>query len=117
MAGVLGAGNVCSYDACAKDTDCGSADICDCRNSAASGANLCFHGNCRGAGAFCSPSATDLTFNCRMGVDPGAYGFFCHTPADECVDDADCGGSALEHRCLFGVSVGHWACVATQCTR
>jgi hypothetical protein len=47
-------------------------------------------------------------------VDPGSIGFFCHTRADECTDDADCAGKG--GYCVFQVSALHWACFALRCT-
>src|SRR5512140_1219558 len=109
--------NLCTYDACAADADCGGASVCDCRNAAAYDANTCFHGNCRtdgdcGAG-YCSPSLTTLGSTCLSQVDPGSIGFFCHVAADECTDDADCGGGGKV--CTFSVPATHWICLAPRC--
>lgn len=109
--------SVCSYDECVADADCG-AGACDCRNEAFSGANVCFRGNCvvdaDCGGGFCSPSGTALTSNCRSNVPAGAFGFFCHSAADRCIDDADCGEGSS---CLFLPDVGHFACLEKRCTR
>jgi hypothetical protein len=116
--------NVCTYDQCAKDSDCGggNSSVCDCRNITQSGANVCFHGNCVvdsecGAAGWCSPSGTEIPFNCTASVDPGSIGYFCHTPADECTNDSDCTSSTSIPRCVFSVSQAHWTCIAPPCTR
>jgi hypothetical protein len=111
--------NVCSYDQCTSDGDCG-VNACDCRSPSAHGANVCFAGNCRvdadcGAGGFCSPSATTFDPSCLTGIEPGSVGFFCHAPGDECTDDADCAGPDAM-ACIFVVAKAHWACVAKRCT-
>jgi hypothetical protein len=51
-------------------------------------ANQCKKGNCRidsdcGPGGYCSP-ATDAC--------GAVLGYYCHTAADECVNDDDCAG-------------------------
>jgi len=116
----LGQPTFCSYDQCAADADCGSATVCECRNPAQYNANICTHGTCRldadcGAGGFCSPSAVTVYPNCLTGIDQGSIGYFCHQPADECVDDTDCG--AMGSVCLFRVSAMHWVCHTLLCTK
>ena len=117
----LGKPGFCSYDACTADADCGSASVCACRNFANFAANTCFHGDCQvdadcGAAGYCSPSAVDVGTDCNLGVQPGSYGFFCHTAADECVDDADCPGAMGQGACLLQPDKGHWACQTLLCT-
>lgn len=112
---------VCSYDACAADSDCGGAQVCDCRNEASYNANTCFHGNCQldadcGAGGFCSPSAVLVASNCTTTIDPGSFGYFCHTPSDECLDDSDC-PEPSPSACVFTVEKMRWACVALECVK
>ena len=111
----------CSYDACSADADCGSASVCDCRNGANFDANTCFHGNCQvdadcGPSGYCSPSAVTIGFDCNTGVQPGSYGYFCHTPADECVDDADCPSTMGQGACLLQPDKAIWACQPLFCT-
>jgi hypothetical protein len=49
--------------------------------------------------AFCfCPSATG---------DGCGHGYFCHTPGDGCVDDADCDHGAT---CNYAVATGTWTC-------
>ena len=113
--------HACSYDACTADADCGSASVCDCRNPARFNANACFHGNCQidadcGAGGYCSPSGVTVGPDCAFGVEQGSYGFFCHTAADECVNDADCPGPMGQPACLFQVAKARWACQQLICT-
>jgi hypothetical protein len=110
-------GGVCSYDACAGDSDCGGSEPCLCRASSTElAANSCVTGsNCRvdadcGVGGFCSPSVVnpycacvstklcDDSSHCYAGKmevpcacgDACGHGYYCHTAQDECVDDEDC---------------------------
>ncbi|HVV53521.1 MAG TPA: Dickkopf N-terminal cysteine-rich domain-containing protein, partial [Polyangia bacterium] len=83
----------CSYDQCAADRDCPARVPCVCRPSAASpAANVCVSGgNCAvdadcGPGGYCSPGG--FADFCATPV------YFCHTRADTCTDDADCGRGA-----------------------
>jgi hypothetical protein len=116
----LGQASHCSYDDCAVDKDCGSASVCDCRNLANFDANTCFHGTCvvdaDCAGSYCSPSAVGIGPDCSTGIALGSFGFFCHTPADECVDDTDCSSMADDKACIFEVDKMHWACHQLACT-
>jgi hypothetical protein len=112
----------CSYDQCNNDSECSMGGPCACRQTtrSARGGNVCLLGNCRtdadcGAGGYCSPS---LDFGCGSFV--GVTGFYCHTAADACVDDADCegrdgGGLGGPPFCGYSPAVGHWACASTQC--
>ena len=117
----LGKPSFCSYDACKADTECGSASVCACRNAPNFSANTCFHGNCQvdadcGSGGYCSPSAVSLDIYCNMGVPQGSYGYFCHTAADECVDDADCPPTPMgQGACFFQPDKAHWGCQELLC--
>ncbi len=117
----LGKPSICSYDACKADAECGSASVCDCRNSDNFGANTCFQGGCQvdadcGAAGYCSPSAVAIGTDCYTGIPQGSFGYFCHTAADTCVDDADCtAGPAGSQACLFQVDTTRWACVQLMC--
>ena len=98
-------GNVCSYDTCFADSDCGSK-ACHCRESA-SDANTCVGGNCRvdadcGAGGYCSPSVDFHATNF------GSTGYYCHTSSDRCINDADCRNPG--EQCAFDPTAQHWAC-------
>lgn len=114
----------CSYDLCGKDGDCGqSAGVCQCRASAEAGANVCRQGNCRTDGdcgvtgkGFCSPSAVSIDASCRYGIATGSVGYFCHTPADECKDDAECGTGTSDGACIYDLGKSHWACIKLMCT-
>lgn len=117
----LTAGNVkCSYDECALDADCGGSSVCSCREAQNALANTCERGNCKTdadcGGRFCSPSGFPIDVYCRTGIDPGSFGFFCHTPKDTCVDDADCAGDAAMGACVFDATSARWACKALLCT-
>jgi hypothetical protein len=116
--------SICSYDACQSDSDCGDSGVCECRGSplgdiGSSAATVCRTSNCRtdsecGTGGYCSPSPY-----------PGCgstwwYGYFCHTPQDECTDDSDCslGGGGLDAQgnayCAF--SGKRWICSTGICS-
>jgi hypothetical protein len=100
----------CSYDVCRTDADCASGGPCVCRASSTdSTPNVCVPGNCLvdsdcGPSGFCSPSGL-----------PGAcgIGYYCHTPKDTCIDNADC---ASNEGCSFDTHLLAWACAMT-CTR
>lgn len=101
----------CSYDDCSSDSDCPSRVPCLCRDSAAdSNANLCVTGgNCAvdadcGPGGYCSPGGYDDF--CSTPV------YFCHTPADTCIDNTDCAqsGSRPVLACNYDLRSGHFAC-------
>ena len=116
----LGKARACSYDECAADADCGGGSVCECRNPAKHDANVCVHGNCKTdadcQGGYCSPSAVTLDPFCSLDVPIGSVGYFCHTSADECVDDVDCeGGTATFPSCFFDVDKAHFDCFPVQC--
>ena len=115
-------GTVCSYDQCSSDSDCGN-DVCICRETALpsvtadpSRPTFCGPaGNCKvdsdcGAGGYCSPSAA---FQCGPGR-PDYFGYYCHTPADECTNDSDCAaqGNAF---CAYDTGMQRWACSTGMC--
>jgi hypothetical protein len=107
----------CSYDECVADTDCGTG-VCDCRNKQNREANTCIKGNCRTdgdcKGQSCSPSGVHVDPYCTGGIPIGSYGWFCHTAADECLDDTDC--KALDFgACVLDTDVVHWKCRALSC--
>ncbi len=110
----------CNYDLCNNDGQCSAGGPCECRlaSRGASGANVCMAGNCQvdancGAEGYCSPSLGSC------GDFGGTVGYYCHTPADECIDDADCLGDAgfLGQRpyCMFAREVGRWVCSNQGC--
>ena len=105
----------CSYDGCASDSDC-SGGVCDCRESPAhvtwGTQTVCLGGNCRtdsdcGHGAYCSPSPA-------LGCGPQSWSaYYCHTPGDQCVDDADCNqGNAY---CAYDTGSSRWVCSTGLC--
>ena len=86
----------CTYDACTHDADCGAGETCACHGSTYTGdsGNRCVTGDCRvdsdcGAGGYCSPSST-----LAMCGGFSVAGYYCHTAADTCTDDADCSSTA-----------------------
>src|SRR6185503_2377382 len=98
------------YDGCFSDADCTSAGgpgVCACRLEDTD-ANHCVGGNCVidadcGAGGWCSPS---FPFD-RINTNTAAY--YCHTLADECLDDADCTPDGQFARCAYDDTKSHWA--------
>ena len=115
----FGGDNVCMYDECTSDADCG-VGVCACRVEASFDFNRCFQGNCVidsdcGTNGYCSPSGVDVFPNCMTDLSPGSIGFFCHTSADECTDNADCGDPSS--RCIFSAEAGHWTCFSLLCTQ
>jgi Cys-rich repeat protein len=98
---------------CEQDADCPEGE-------------LCFDGYCSGfdtppddsgcaedadcgEGGACSPTLGDC------GDYAGVVAYYCHTPADECVDDADCTGTAGRGYCAYNPAAGHWMCSDAQC--
>ena len=88
---------------------------CECRpaGGTTTAANVCKGGNCRtdedcGAGGYCSPSFGSC------GRYLGVVAYYCHTPKDKCVDDADCAGTAGAD-CRYNQVMGAWMCETTQC--
>src|SRR5204863_7738820 len=110
----------CSYDECAMDGECGSSSLCNCREATNAFANTCQHGNCKTdadcGGRYCSPSGIGLDPYCRTGIPLGSFGFFCHTPKDDCTDDADCPISGnFPPTCVFDATQSKWACMPMMC--
>jgi hypothetical protein len=98
----------CSVDPCITDSDCASGQICACQGQLGGGpprlGNACMTTQCQvdancGGGQVCSAS---------VGPCGSLLGYYCHTPADECLTDADCCGTTP--LCTFQTSKGHWAC-------
>ena len=102
---------MCSYDTCTTDASCGAGKLCACHGSQyMNGGNSCYPGNCRvdtdclGGRGYCSPSANP------MGCG-GLGGYYCHTPADTCIDDTDCTNSMNgPQQCTFSTSDSRWEC-------
>jgi hypothetical protein len=99
----------CTYDQCAGDRDCPQGETCACHDSPFAGGagNTCIAGNCRvdadcGAGGYCSPSPNPMACG-------GLEGYFCRTPNDACVDDADCIGNAFQG-CAYDRTSNRWIC-------
>jgi hypothetical protein len=132
-----GCDGVCTYDDCLDDSGCGAAAPCQCRTSEASGTpNTCeSDSDCRvdadcGPGGFCSPSVVEGACDCLDAAlcDPSehlrctvdgmdvpcecgdacGHGYFCHTPDDACLDDADCAGKG--GTCNFDRLRHRWTC-------
>jgi hypothetical protein len=102
----------CSYDACVHDSDCGPGRTCACHGSDYGGVqgNACVTGDCRvdadcGAGGYCSPTL-DMSQCGTLG------GFYCHTPADQCIDDADCTSTSGTPFCVWSPGTKRWECTS-----
>jgi hypothetical protein len=104
----------CGLDQCLADPDCGTSSVCVCADAFYGGngvhGNVCVAATCHvdsdcGAGGFCIPS---------QGYCGAFEGFYCHTPADTCVDPKlDCPGP--NDSCVYDQTVGHFACATVLC--
>jgi hypothetical protein len=106
---------LCSIDACLTDDDCPMESACGCAPVAGQWSvyspywpNVCMPGNCRvdadcGVGGFWSPSYAKCS---RL------QGYYCHSPADTCVDSTDCNGG---DSCAYEAAVGHFTCGVAVC--
>ncbi len=102
-------GTFCSYDGCFRDSDCAANEACMC-DGAPGGGNTCVPAGCR-TNNDCAPGfACSPTFG-SCGHYFGFIGFECHTAADECTTDAECGAGY----CAFDPAIGHWACSTSEC--
>src|SRR5262249_21768930 len=117
----------CTSDQCFSDADCASNQPCVCRASdTAPAANYCdASSQCRvdddcGPGGFCSPSLLGMFCSCLSVAycdppcpggcscgDSCEHGYFCHTPRDACLDDADCKPSEF---CAFDKVEQRFSC-------
>jgi hypothetical protein len=118
------AGDYCSYDQCATDSDCGAGKVCQCGATTPPYGrlgNTCVPGDCRidsdcGVGGFCSP--TEAT---SCGSRSGVVGYYCHTPGDACNSDSDCtdagmGVESVGGYCAWQPMVSHWECSYGICS-
>jgi len=106
---------VCSLDQCLTDADCPNG-VCGCGSdyggNIAYHANVCVPGNCHvdadcGPGGYCSPSRGYCGF---------FMGFYCHRPADTCVDPAvDCASCGNVNACVYQPAVGIFVCGQSIC--
>ncbi len=106
--------NQCGYDSCLADADCTGGGTCQCTG----GGNYCLPGNCRNDADCADSHACSPTPSCPdlSGGNRGyAEGFYCHTPADTCIDDHDCSAKGDGFRCRFSREVTHWACTKPMC--
>ncbi len=103
----------CTYDQCFTDADCAATGgVCGCESGFHADNNVCLSGNCRtdadcGSAGYCSP-----TFG-ECGNYSGVVSYYCHTPQDECVDDAHCVGAGAY--CMYSPAAGHWKCSNVSC--
>ncbi len=102
------AGCHCTYDTCSGDTDCPTGQLCVCHGSpyTSGEGNTCRAGNCRvdsdcGPQGYCSPSPS--------GGCGSVGGYYCHTAADTCANDSDC-GELGEDTCIWSSTDGRWEC-------
>jgi hypothetical protein len=56
-----------------------------------------------GENGYCSPTA-------NTGCSGGLAGYYCHTSADECLDDEDCADAGAYSVCAYDNTNQHWAC-------
>ncbi len=104
----------CSYDQCFADAECGGK-VCECEGGFRSDHNVCLRvGDCLtdadcGAGGYCSPTLGDC------GDYDGTVGYFCHTPEDDCIDDADCQVDERWEYCAYNPAAQKWSCSDAQC--
>jgi hypothetical protein len=105
------AGSTCTFDTCTSDADCASGETCACHGSpyVSHAGSYCVHGNCRvdadcGNGGYCSPSPASDDGNGSFGL-----GYYCHTPKDFCLNDADCAARG-NFACTFSVAARRWEC-------
>lgn len=99
---VRGNATACAADACTTNAECPGVAVCECSPVA----NFCVAGGCLsdedcGPGGYCSPS----------GCSPSDAPHYCHTTADECLDDSDCQGAAV---CRYQASSKTWRCITTS---
>lgn len=112
----------CTYDVCTSDAECGGAagtGVCACNGGFRSDNHVCLAtSNCRvdsdcgGGAGYCSPSLGSC------GHYTPFVGYFCHTPADTCIDDEDCTGQGQfgqKPYCTFDSKVGHFVCSDQEC--
>jgi len=104
-------GAFCSYDTCFSDADCADGEACLCDGSNFDGGgNSCVPAACR-TNNDCAPGfACSPTFG-SCGHYTGFVAFECHTAADECTVDADCGAGY----CAFDATLAHWVCSTSEC--
>lgn len=112
----------CSYNQCHSDADCtkaspsggGASSVCGCGLGLGNSNGCIRPGNClvdaECKGSFCSP-----TFGGCGHV--GVIGYYCHTSADECVDDGDCSSSSGQAFCVYSPAAGRWSCATSLCTQ
>ena len=110
-------GGVDGGTTCTSDSECGGT-VCECgqdficfkdpqKNTCLDEGNCLIDSDC-GKSGFCSFS-TDGAY-CGMYRPPG---YFCHTPADLCSDDADCPRDDTgPNSCQFMRELGRWQCMA-----
>ncbi|MGZ3419712.1 MAG: hypothetical protein ACXWUG_06020 [Polyangiales bacterium] len=99
-------GSRCIYSLCNTDGDCGTG-VCECGTVA----NGCVPGNCRVdsdcATGYCSPSFDMCTH--------AVTGYWCHTTADECIDDGDCDATHFLTHCEADPATARWVCPRAMC--
>jgi hypothetical protein len=101
----------CSYDECESDAGCRVGLACVCRAfSQDTAANFCtLGGNCLTDADCSAPGYCSLSFD-KVCPWVSSWGYFCHTPSDECWTDADC----VSQNCTFNVIASRWTCSQSQ---
>jgi hypothetical protein len=100
----------CNDDVCHVDSDCADGGVCACGAVNAAGAlttpNVCLGGgNCR-TDADCSPVRYCSPSSIGCGT---TFAYYCHTPSDECSNDADCRETQF---CQYVPAAKKWSCVS-----
>jgi hypothetical protein len=100
----------CTYDTCSGDSACPTGETCACHQSPYTNnqGNTCVQGNCRvdsdcGTNGYCSPA--DNTMSCGS-----LLGYYCHTSADQCIDDSDCSSMSGFQVCTYVATSSRWEC-------
>jgi hypothetical protein len=97
----------CAYNECDVGSDCGPAARCECFGVRQCIPASCFADSECEAGHRCEPTLALVCGNLNAPV-----GYHCHSAADECQSDADCGNLS----CVFDPEVSRWACRDNFCT-
>jgi hypothetical protein len=104
----------CACDQCNVDQNCGVTGVCACntRTGGVTPGNVCVPSNCRvdadcGPGGFCSPTGA-----VGCGRSGRLAGYYCHTPNDQCRDNADC---SPDEACAYSPEAGIWICSNGHC--
>jgi hypothetical protein len=95
---------------CRVDADCGAAGYCSPSLigtvGSCFGPATCWPDAGEGSCSMYTPAAGWVNVPCSCRVNCG-HGYFCHTPSDACIDDAECEGRGT---CNYDTEAKHWSC-------